>query len=353
MYWCLSHVLAPWLATILVEAATGAWVEPIIGMLGFSLAFALPFALFAFFPAWLSKMPKSGGWLNSVKVVLGFLELALGLKFLSIADQTYHWGILDREVYLAIWIVIFVLMGFYLLGKIKFAHDSDVSFISVPRLALVIITFSFVVYLIPGMFGAPLKFLSGYMPPAQSHDFDLNAIVRENVKLMAPDDESPSSCETAKYHEFLHLPHGLEGYFDYEQALSCAKTLNKPLFIDFTGHGCVNCREMEANVWSDPKVLKRLQDDYVVVALYVDDKTALPENDWVISSADGKLKKTVGKVYADLQIHNFNINAQPYYVLLGHDGEILAKPRAYDLNVDAFVKFLDEGNGKFHELYGE
>ncbi len=342
----------PLVGTILVEAATGAWLEPIVGMLGFSLAFALPFALFAFFPAWLSKMPKSGGWLNSVKVVLGFLELALGLKFLSIADQTYHWGLLDREVYLAIWIVIFVLMGFYLLGKIKFAHDSDVKNISVPRLTLVIITFSFVVYLIPGMFGAPLKFLSGYMPPAQSHDFDLNAIVRENVKLMVPEDDTPSNCETAKYHEFLHLPHGLDGYFDYEQALACAKSLNKPMFIDFTGHGCVNCREMEANVWSDPKVLKRLQEDYIVVALYVDDKTAVPEEEWIRSSADGKLKKTVGKIYADLQIHNFNINAQPYYILLGHDGEILVKPRAYDLDVDAFVKFLDEGNKKFNDLYG-
>ena len=342
----------PLVGTILVEAATGAWLEPIIGMLGFSLAFALPFTLFAFFPAWLAKMPKSGGWLNSVKVVLGFLELALGLKFLSIADQTYHWGILDREVYLAIWIVIFVLMGFYLLGKIKFAHDSDVTYISVPRLTLVIITFSFVVYLIPGMFGAPLKFLSGYMPPMQSHDFDLNTIVRDNVRMLMPEDES-SKCGPAKYHEFLHLPHGLDGYFDYEEALSCAKKQNKPIFIDFTGHGCVNCREMEANVWSDPKVLKQLQNDYVVVALYVDDKTAVPEEEWVISSYDGKLKKTVGKIYADLQIHNFNINAQPYYVLLGHDGEILAKPKAYDLNVDAFVEFLEEGKSKFKELYGE
>lgn len=343
----------PLVGSILVEAATGAWLEPIIGMLGFSLAFALPFTIFAFFPAWLAKMPKSGGWLNSVKVVLGFIELALGLKFLSIADQTYHWGLLDREVYLAIWIVIFTLMGIYLLGKIKFAHDSDVKFISVPRLTLVIITFSFVVYLIPGMFGAPLKFLSGYMPPAQTHDFDINAIVRENVKLMMPEDEDPSTCETARYHEFLHLPHGLEGYFDYEQALSCAKSLNKPMFIDFTGHGCVNCREMEANVWSDPKVLKRLQEDYIVVALYVDDKTQVPEEEWVRSSYDGKVKKTIGKIYADLQIHNFNINAQPYYVLLGHDGEILARPRAYDLDVDDFVKFLDDGKDKFNEIYGE
>lgn len=343
----------PLVGTILVEAATGAWVEPIIGMLGFSLAFALPFALFAFFPSWLSKMPKSGGWLNSVKVVLGFLELALGLKFLSIADQTYHWGILDREVYLAIWIVIFVLMGFYLLGKIKFAHDSDVKVISVPRLALVIITFSFVVYLIPGMFGAPLKFLSGYMPPVQTHDFDMNAIVRENVKMLLPEDETLSNCETPIYHEFLHLPHGLDGYFDYEQALACAKAQNKPIFIDFTGHGCVNCREMEANVWSDSKVLKQLQDDYVVAALYVDDKTLVPEEGWVISSADGKLKKTVGKISADLQIHNFNINAQPYYVLLGLDGEILVKPRAYDLDVDDFVKFLKQGTTNFNKIYGK
>jgi thiol:disulfide interchange protein DsbD len=340
----------PLVGTVLVQSATGAWLEPIIGMLGFSLAFALPFTLFAFFPGWLNKMPKSGGWLNSVKVVLGFLELALGLKFLSIADQTYHWGLLDRDVYLAIWIVIFVLMGFYLLGKIKFAHDSDVKFISVPRLAFVIITFSFVAYLIPGMFGAPLKFLSGYLPPAQTHDFDVNAIVRENVKMIAPEDKT-ASCGPAKYHEFLHLPHGLEGYFDYEEALSCAKKLNKPIFIDFTGHGCVNCREMEANVWSDPKVLQRLQEDYVVAALYVDDKTKLPEEEWVRSSVDGKLKKTIGKIYADLQIHNFNINAQPYYVLLGHNGEILAKPKAYDLNVDNFVKFLDDGKARFEELY--
>ena len=343
----------PLVGSILVKSATGAWLEPIIGMLGFSLAFALPFALFAFFPSWLNKMPKSGGWLNSVKVVLGFLELALGLKFLSIADQTYHWGILDREVYLAFWIVIFALMGFYLLGKIKFAHDSEVKFISVPRLTLVIITFSFVLYLIPGMFGAPLKALSGYLPPAQTHDFDINAIVRENAKLLVPKDNKPAACEPAKYHEFLHLPHGLDGYFDYEQALSCAKKRNKPIFVDFTGHGCVNCREMEANVWSDPNVLKRLQDDFVVVALYVDDKTELPEDEWVISSVDGKLKKTIGKVFADLQIHNFNINAQPYYVLLGHDGEILAKPRAYNLDVDAFVDFLDTGINRFHELYGE
>jgi thiol:disulfide interchange protein DsbD len=337
----------PLVGAILVKAATGAWLEPIVGMLGFAFAFALPFTLFAFFPSWMNKLPKSGGWLNSVKVILGFIELALGLKFLSIADQTYHWGILDREVYLAFWIIIFALMGFYLLGKIKFSHDSDVKFISVPRLTLVIITFTFVIYLIPGMFGAPLKALSGYLPPMTTHDFDLDKIIRQNSTVQAGVKESSSICETPKYHEFLHLPHGIEGYYDYEQGLECAKKLGKPIYVDFTGHGCVNCREMEANVWSDPGVLKRLKEDYVVISLYVDDKTTLPESEWVLSSADGKLKKSIGKVYADLQIYNFNVNAQPYYILLGHDGDLLAKPRAYDLDVDAFIKFLDTGINNF------
>ena len=343
----------PIVGTILVESAGGQVVKPIVGMFGFSLAFALPFTLFAFFPSLLTNMPKSGGWLNSVKVVLGFIELALGLKFLSIADQTYHWGILDREVYLAFWIVIFFLMGLYLLGKIKFAHDSDVPYLSVPKLTLAIITFTFVVYLIPGMFGAPLKFLSGYLPPQQTHDFDLNAIVRDNVKLYSGSGGGSGDiqeiCETPKYHDFLHLPHGLEGYFDYDQAVKCAKEQDKPIFIDFTGHGCVNCREMEANVWSDPKVLKRLREDYIIVALYVDDKTKIPEEEWVTSSYDGKIKKTVGKKYADLQVTKFRVNAQPFYVLMGHNNDVLVQPRAYDLDVDAFVKFLDMGVKNFKE----
>lgn len=337
----------PLVGAILVKAATGAWLEPIVGMLGFSVAFALPFTLFAFFPSWMNKLPKSGGWLNSVKVILGFIELALGLKFLSVADQTYHWGILDREVYLAFWIIIFALMGFYLLGKIKFSHDSEVKFISVPRLTLVIITFTFVIYLIPGMFGAPLKALSGYLPPMATHDFDLEKIIRQNSSAQMEMKEGSSICETPKYHEFLHLPHGIEGYYDYEQGLACAKKLGKPIYVDFTGHGCVNCREMEANVWSDPGVLKRLKEEYVVISLYVDDKSMLPESEWVMSSADGKLKKSIGKVYADLQIYNFNVNAQPYYILLDHDGGLLAKPRAYDLDVEAFVKFLDTGIENF------
>ncbi|MEA3505294.1 MAG: cytochrome c biogenesis protein CcdA [Bacteroidota bacterium] len=335
----------PLVGAILVESAGGMVLKPIVGMFGFSLAFALPFTMFAFFPSWLSGLPKSGGWLNSVKVILGLIEMALGLKFLSIADQTYHWGILDREVYLAIWIVIFAVLGFYLLGKIKFSHDSDVKFVSVPRLFMSIIVFSFVVYLVPGMFGAPLKALSGYVPPQHTQDFDVNSIVRDNLKIAnynSGNGDNISQCEDAKYSNFLHLPHGLEGYFDYEQALACSKALDKPIFVDFTGHGCVNCREMEANVWSDPRVLKRLREDYIVLALYVDDKTHLPESEWVKSSYDNKVKKTLGKKNADYQITKFNVNAQPYYVLMGQD-DILVQPRSYDLDVEEFVQFLDKG----------
>ncbi len=340
----------PIVGAILVKSAGGALLTPIIGMLGFSLAFALPFALFAFFPSWLAGLPKSGGWLNSVKVVLGFLELALGLKFLSIADQTYHWGILDREVYLAFWIVIFFLMGMYLLGKLKFNHDADLPYISVPRIGLAIITFAFVIYMIPGMWGAPLKALSGYLPPQTSMDFDLNTIIRNEVNAVSGEanfNRNSTLCEKPKYNEFLHLPHGLQGYFDYDQALACAKKQNKPLFIDFTGHGCVNCREMEANVWSDPQVLKRLGENFIVTALYVDDKTEVPENEWITSSYDGKVKKTIGKIYADLQITKYNVNSQPYYILLDTSGHLLTSPRAYDLNIDAFIKFLDTGLEKF------
>jgi len=346
----------PIVGAILVESAGGQILKPIVGMFGFSLAFAMPFTLFALFPGWLSNLPKSGGWLNSVKVVLGFLELALGLKFLSVADQTYHWGLLDREVYLAIWIVIFTLLGIYLLGKLKFSHDSDLKFVSVPRLMLAILTFSFVMYLIPGMFGAPLKAISGYLPPQSTHDFDLHQIIRDEIKLGKPHASisgvaAPSDqiCDKPKFGEFLHLPHGLEGYFDYEQGMACARKQNKPVFIDFTGHGCVNCREMEAAVWSDPRVLDRLRNNFVVIALYVDDKSTLPESEWITSTYDGKVKKTLGKKYADFQITKFGVNAQPYYVLLDGKEQQLVEPRAYDLNADRFVEFLDAGLAEFEK----
>ena len=329
----------PLVGSILVESAGGQFVEPVIGMLGFSLAFALPFTLFAFFPQMLQNIPKSGGWLNSVKVILGFLELALGLKFLSMADLTYHWGLLDREVYLALWIVIFTLMGFYLLGKLKFSHDSDLDYIKVPRLGFAVLTFAFVIYMIPGMFGAPLKALSGYLPPMKTHDYDLNRIIRDNTGNNMQD-----QCGDAKYSDFLELPHGLKGYFDYEQGLACAKEQNKPIFIDFTGHGCVNCRKMEDNVWADTYVLQVLKEDYVIISLYVDDKTLLPKEDWITSSFDGKIKKTLGSKYADYQISRFGMNSQPAYILLDQNGKVLVKkPYFYNPDPKEFVKYLKAG----------
>ena len=343
----------PIVGSVLVESAGGQFTKPIVGMLGFSLAFAIPFALFAAFPQWLSSLPKSGGWLNAVKVTLGFLELALALKFLSVADQVYHWELLDREVYLALWIVIFTMLGFYLLGKIRLPHDSPVDSVSVPRLLLALVTFAFVVYLIPGLFGAPLKALAGYLPPMHTHDFNVPRLLADQVssqpRTVALTAERDTLCEPPKYADRLHLPHGLEGYFDYDQALACAQARNKPLFIDFTGHGCVNCREMEANVWSHPEVLHRLRNDYVVVALYVDEKETLPEADWYTSTYDNKVKKSIGQQNADFQITRFRNNAQPYYVLLNHDGQLLQQPQAYDLNVSRFVDFLDAGKEYFKE----
>lgn len=331
----------PIVGSILVSSAGGEFIKPIVGMFGFSLAFAIPFTLFAFFPGWLSSLPKSGGWLNSVKVVLGFLEIALAFKFLSIADQAFHWGILDREINIAIWIVIGLLIGGYLMKWFLLpgdtGKDAEDKRIGIPRLSLAILTFTFVVYLIPGMWGAPLKALAGYLPPLYTHDFNLLKATQSNNE----------TCDEPKYADFLHLPHGLKGYFDYKQALACARQQNKPLFIDFTGHGCTNCREMEAVVWSDPQVLERLQNEYVIVALYVDDKTELPESEWYTSSYDNKVKKTIGKQNADLQITNLKNNAQPFYVLLGNDEKVLVAPYGYDKSVEAFVKFLDEGKAKF------
>lgn len=329
----------PIVGSILVQSTQGEVWSPIVTMLAFSTAFALPFTLFAFFPSMLKNLPKSGGWLNSVKVVLGFIELALGLKFLSVADQTYHWGLLDREVYLAIWIVIFTLLGFYFLGKIKFAHDSDEPYLKVKKLFFAIITFTFVVYLIPGMFGAPLKALSGYLPPMHTHDFNLLEGGRASSS-------SASLTNSVKYGDKLHLPHSIPGFFDLEEATEYAKEQGKPLFVDFTGHGCVNCREMEANVWSDARVQKILSEDYVVVALYVDDKLQLPESDWVVAS-NGRTLKTLGKINAQYQVERFGINAQPYYVLMGDDDNMLTAPRGYDLNVEAFLQFLEEGLNQY------
>ncbi len=337
----------PLVGSILVSSAGGEFLKPIVGMFGFSLAFAIPFTLFAVFPGMMKSLPKSGGWLNSVKVVLGFLELALAFKFLSIADQAFHWHILDREINIAIWIVIGTLIGIYLLKGLRLPGDTgkDVEDkrVGVPRLMLAIITFVFVIYLIPGMWGAPLKALAGYLPPLSTHDFDLVALNRK--------DKPNEICESPKYGEFLHLPHGLNGYFDYKQALACARQQHKPLFIDFTGHGCTNCREMEAVVWSDPQVLQRLKNDFVVVALYVDDKTELPESEWYTSTYDKKVKKTIGKQNADLQIDKLKNNAQPFYVLVGEDERVLVSPYSFDRSPEKFVKFLESAKSKYNELY--
>ena len=320
----------PIVGTVLIKSTQGEFWTPMVTMLAFSIAFALPFALLAFFPSVLKKLPKSGGWLNSVKVTLGFIEIALGLKFLSVADQTYHWHLLDREVYLAIWIVCFALLGFYLLGKIRFKYDSPVEHISVGRLALVIIDFAFVVYMLPGMWGAPLKALSGYLPPLETQDFVLG---RAPAVQAAPPLEEVYGSE-------LSLPHGLSGYGNLDDGIAAAAEQGKKVFVDISGHGCVNCREMEARVWSAPEVLSRLRDNFVIVTLYVDDKTKLPESQWVTNDK-GKVLKDVGRVNSDLVLKRFGVNSQPNYFILDEKGNILSGPRGYNLDVDGFVKFLD------------
>ena len=321
----------PIVGTVLIKSTQGEFWTPMVTMLAFSIAFALPFALLAFFPSILQKLPKSGGWLNSVKVVLGFIEIALGLKFLSVADQTYHWHLLDREVYLAIWIVCFTLLGFYLLGKIRFKHDSPLEYVSVGRLVLVIIDFAFVVYMIPGMWGAPLKALSGYMPPLETQDFVIGKY--------APPAAAPMPTASV-YESQVNLPHGLTGYSSLEEGIAAAKEQGKKVFVDITGHGCVNCREMEARVWSAPEVLKRLQENFVIVSLYVDDKTKLPEDKWV-TTPEGKVLKDVGRVNSNMVLNRFGVNSQPNYFILDGEGNILAGPRGYNLDIDGFVKFLD------------
>ncbi|OWP62857.1 disulfide bond formation protein DsbD [Hymenobacter amundsenii] len=341
----------PIVATILGLAARGERIAPVVGMLGFSLAFALPFTLFAIFPAWLKSLPRSGGWLNTVKVTLGFVELMLALKFLSMADLAYHWNLLSRDVYLVLWIALSGLLGLYLLGRFKLSHDSDLPHLSVGRLLMAVLAFSFMTYLVPGLFGAPLPLLAGYLPPQSRNDFTVATTAMPAIAARAT---AVAGCEEPRYGGFLELPHGLSGYFDLEQARQCAKAQNKPLFIDFTGHACVNCRKMEATVWSDPQVLRRLQNDFVVVALYVDDKTDLPANEVYTSTYDGKQKTTLGKKNADLQLTGFNVNAQPYYVLLDPTAptdlaHVLTPPIAYEPDAEAFVRFLDAGLARYRQ----
>ena len=337
----------PIVGSVLIKSTQGQFWEPIITMLAFSIAFALPFTLLAFAPSLLDKLPKSGGWLNSVKVVLGFVEVALGFKFLSVADQTYHWGLLDREVYLAIWIVVFFLLGLYLLGKIRFAYDSPVEHLSVFRLILVIVVFTFVVYMIPGMWGAPLKALSGYLPPITTQDFVLDPNQHggggTTYVVGQPADDGDGVPASRKYADFLHLPYDIPAFFDYEEARAYATKVGKPILLDFTGHGCVNCREMEARVWSDPRVLKMMKNDYVVCSLYGDDKKVLDKKDWV-TTEDGKVLKSLGKINSYFMMKRYQVNAQPYYVILDPVTEKNKVPaRSYNLDVDEYVKFLEKG----------
>jgi thiol:disulfide interchange protein len=327
----------PIVGTILGLGAQGEIIKPVVGMLGFSLAFAIPFTLFAIFPSWLQSLPKSGGWLNSVKVVLGFLELALALKFLSTVDQVYHWRILDREVFIALWIGIFGMIALYLIGKITMPHDSKSEKISVWRSIFAIFSIAFVVYLLPGMWGAPLKGLSGWLPPLTTFDNfgGNNTVAGENKLTVSPDGKA------VKYSDKFKLPHGLKGFFDYKEALAYAKKVNKPLFLDFTGHGCVNCRKMEENVWIAPSIINKLKNDFVVVALYVDDKSELPESEWFTSKDDGGVKKTIGAQNLDFEITKFNGNAQPFYCLVDPVTEQLLKtPKSYDTSINKFAEFL-------------
>jgi thiol:disulfide interchange protein DsbD len=339
----------PIIGVLLVEAASGDVIRPTIGMLGFGLAFALPFTIFALFPSVMSKIPKSGGWLNSVKVVLGFIMLAFSLKFLMTIDSVYSFKILSRDIYLAIWIVIFTLTGLYLMGKIKFHHDSDLPYIGAFRLFLIIAVFSFVVYLIPGLFGAPLKGLSALLPSPETSKFNLTRMGSVNIATTPsnPLVFSGEMCSTPRFDDIFDMPLGLTGYFEFNQGLRCAKEQGKPVLLDFKGHACANCKVMEAKVWSDPEVLRRLRDNFVIIALYADDRTLLPENEWITSSVDGKLKKTIGKINEDIEISRFKTNALPLYVITDHDGNPLNKPMPTNLNIGEFKAWLDGGLAVF------
>jgi len=328
----------PIIGTLLVEAASsGSKIGPLIGMFGFSLALALPFTFFAIFPSLLGKLPRSGGWLNTVKIVLGFLEVAFALKFLSTADLAAHWNILPRETFLVLWIILFTLLGFYLLGKLKFAHDSDLTHVSVTRFFMALLSLSFALYMVPGLWGAPLKAISAFSPPQQTQDFDLytNSISLNNniVKIKK------------KYGDLFHSPYNLNCFFDYDEGIAYAREIKKPVLIDFTGHGCVNCRKMEVSVWSDKRVLNILSNEYVLVSLYVDDRTELPTNEQIAVKLGDKTMtiKTIGNKWSYFEASKYGTNSQPYYVLLDNNGTLLSEPGAYDLNINNYITFLENG----------
>lgn len=334
----------PIIGTLLVQAATsGALLGPAIGMFGFALALAIPFVLFALFPSLLKSLPKSGGWLNSVKVTLGFLELALSLKFLSNVDLAYHWHWFDREVFLVLWIVIFALMGFYLLGKLTFSHDSPLPYISVPRLFLAIVVLAFTMYMIPGLWGAPLKSISAFLPPQATQDFDLYSPGGNTNAISAPANSQPH-----KYAGLFDKPKGFDPFFDYDEGLAFAKKMHKPVMIDFTGHACVNCRKMEANVWTDKQVYQVITQDFVLIQLYVDDKTDLAQNEQT-TTPEGRHIKTIGNKWSYLQTSKFQANSQPFYVLLDPDTQTpLVPPQGANFDPAQYLGYLNSGLAAYH-----
>jgi thiol:disulfide interchange protein len=340
----------PIIGTLLVQAATsGALLGPATGMFGFSLALSIPFVLFALFPSALSALPRSGGWLNSVKVVLGFLELAFAFKFLSNVDLAYHWEWFDREIFLVLWIVIFALMGFYLLGKLQFSHDSPLRAISVPRLFLAVIVLSFTIYMVPGLWGAPLKSISAFLPPQDTQDFDLYTPTLIPGTTSTGQVSNAASSVPHKYADIFHAPLKLDAFFDYDEGMAYAKRVNKPVLIDFTGHACVNCRKMEANVWPDPEVYRMISQEYVLIQLYVDDKTELAAAE-VVTTPQGKVLSTIGKKWSDLQATKFQANSQPFYVLLHPaTAELLALPQGADYDPVNYISFLQSGLHAFQQ----
>lgn len=343
----------PLVGTLLGQTATqGIALAPILGMFGFALGLALPFSVFAFFPSMLKSLPKSGGWLNSVKVVFGFIELALAFKFLSNVDLAYHWHWLNRDIFLIIWIVIFSLLGLYILGKLKFSHDSELKFISVPRLFLAMLSLGFALYLIPGLWGAPLKSISGWLPPPATQDFNLNELQYkiENISTTTNNTTSINKpLPPNKYANILHTPFGIQAYFDLNEAMAAAKILNKPIMLDFTGHSCANCRKMENEVWSNIEVLKQLKNDFVIASLYVDDQTILPEVEQY-TNKNGEHITTLGEKNLDYEISKFGFNAQPLYMFLDTEGNILSDVKyGYDADIQKFIDHLETIKKQFYK----
>ncbi|PZP43505.1 MAG: disulfide bond formation protein DsbD, partial [Pseudopedobacter saltans] len=341
----------PIVGTLLAQVSgTSAKMAPVLGMLGLSAGLAIPFSLFAFFPSLLKALPKSGGWLNSVKVVFGFVELALAMKFLSNVDLIYGWHLLDREIFLVIWIVLSLLAGMYLLGKIKFSHDSDLTYVSIPRLFFAIAIFCFGVYLIPGLWGAPLKSMSGILPPTNTQDFNLNEL---QYKIGSAGASKSSTENTAVqppklYTDKLHdAPLGLTTYYDLDEGIAAAKILNKPIMLDFTGHSCANCRKMEAEVWSNPEVLEKLRKDFVIVSLYVDENSDLPSAQ-VYTNKEGKEITTLGDKVKDFESSKFGMLSQPLYMFMDTDQNMLSDVKyGYDPNIEKFKQHLDTVKAKY------